>query len=180
VLAALEVPAATAALGRGVPDVVAGSRIVLRDPGGAVVLTVTRPDVRPVVVVAGHDAGRSAVADPEPEGFTATREVDGRRWSIVFRRGGDVCGRLDPEDLLGRAWTLADTGPRATVERRITRPADRRRWAAVTYEVVPANGTTPPDPFPAAHAVLDDGTLWVVGAVLALDLLDTQLPDRED
>jgi hypothetical protein len=183
VLAGVEGPPTAAPLGRGVADVLAGARVVVRAADGAALLTVTRPDARPTVVVTvgapvGIAPDRSAgPAGPGGAGFTATREDDGGRWSIVFRRGGAPCGRLEPEDLLGRRWVLADTEPRATVHRRIAREADRRRSASVGYEV---RAVGPESPAPAGRPVLDAATLWVVGAVLALDLLDTQLPDRAD
>jgi hypothetical protein len=103
-------------------------------------------------------------------------------------RGGYVGqrGRMEPEDVLGRRWILADSGPRAIVQRTIGRPADRRRWAAVTYEVRdaaptgPAAADRPPDPPGEGGPALDSASLWVLGAVFALDVLDTQLPDRDD
>jgi hypothetical protein len=176
VVAALDVPAAVASLGRGVPDAVAGSRVVVRDAGGAPLLTVTRPDARPTVVIAEGGPGDASAGPGQGSALTATREEVGHRWAIVLRRGGTPCGRLEPDDVLGRQWVLSGTGPPAAVHRRITREADRRRWAAVAYEVrLPA-----PDPAPAGGPVLDAARRWAVGAVLALDLLDTQLPDRDD
>jgi hypothetical protein len=176
VLAALEIPATAAPLGRGVADVLAGARVVVRDATGTARLTVTRPDARPLVVVTDGPPAAASLVGTGPAGFTATRLDDGRRRSIELRGDGVAGGRLEPEDLLGRRWILADSGPRATVHRRISREADRRRWAAVEYEVR-AEG---PAAAPTGPPALDAATLWVVGAVLALDLLDTQLPDRDD
>jgi hypothetical protein len=176
VLAAIAVPAVTPPLGRGVPDLVAGARVVVQAADGAVLLTVTRPDARPTVVVSAAPA--AAVVGPQDRPpLTATREDGGRRRAVVFRCGGAPCGRLEPDDVLGRRWILSDTAPRASVHRRITREADRRRWAAVEYEV---RVLEPAPAVPSGRARLDAATLWVVGAVLALDLLDTQLPDRDD
>jgi hypothetical protein len=176
VLAALEIPATAAPLGRGVADVLAGARVVVRDATGTARLTVTRPGARPLVVVTDGPPAAASLVGAGHAGFTATRLDGGGRRSIELRGDGVPCGRLEPDDLLGRRWLLADTGPRATVHRRISREADRRRWAAVEYEVRAEGAASAPTGRPA----LDAATLWVVGAVLALDLLDTQLPDRDD
>jgi hypothetical protein len=159
-------------------DGAAGVEVVV--PTGAVVATVVRPDRRAPWQVLDDGGHQLAEVRREAPARAAGGTVDRRRRLVLvlpapsaaradlFAPTAARAGHLAQQDLFGVSWHLTDGAGVlvATVGCTIHQAADRRRWASVDYAVTVVG--PPPD-----------GRV-LLGVVLALDLAEIQLADRDD